>query len=181
MYKLNIYIVLFVLLSFNSSLLPYSGLSDKNIKRVSGKILDAQTKLPLIGANILIKNTNLGSATSIYGTFIITNIPSDKFELMVSMLGYKTEIRKIDLKEVAEELVFELKPAIIEMGAVVVTGTSTLHLYESVPVKTEIITNKLIQLQSACNLAQSLGLQTGVQVENDCNNCNFTQVRILGW
>lgn len=156
--------------------------SDINIKTLAGTVLDAQTKLPLTGANILIKNTNLGSATNEYGTFSITNIPSNKFELMVSMLGYKAEIRKIDLtNESSEELLFELKPSMIEMGAVVVTGTNTPHLYENVPVKTEIITRKLIQQQSACNLAQSLGLQTGVQVENDCNNCNFTQVRILGF
>ncbi|HPN39151.1 MAG TPA: TonB-dependent receptor, partial [Melioribacteraceae bacterium] len=57
----------------------------------------------------------------------------------------------------------------------------TMQLYEKASVKTEIIPQKLIQQQSACNLATALGLQTGVIVENDCNNCNFTQVRILGF
>lgn len=69
----------------------------------------------------------------------------------------------------------------IGMSQVVVTGKNTLHLYWNISVKSEIVPRKLLQQQSACNLAQVLGLQTGVIVENNCNKCNFWQVRILGF
>jgi outer membrane receptor for ferrienterochelin and colicins len=147
---------------------------------ISGRVLDASTKEPLIGANIIVKMTNLGAATDINGYFELKRVPLENPELIISMVGYQSIVFRLNDKN-TENLTFELKPALIEMGSVVVTGTNTLHLYENTSVKTEIVPKKLIQQQSACNLAQALGLQTGVMVENDCNNCNFTQVRILGF
>jgi outer membrane receptor for ferrienterochelin and colicins len=148
---------------------------------ITGKIIDASTKEPLLGANVLIKNTTLGSTTNDEGIFVITNLPSSEMTLVITMVGYKPIEAKAKQNSDPENLVFELKQAMIEMGSVVVTGTNSIHLYENASVKTEIIPKKLIQQQSACNLAQALGLQTGVMVENDCNNCNFMQVRILGF
>jgi len=147
---------------------------------LNGKVLDSNTKEPLIGANIMLVGTNLGTATDINGVFNLNGIPFESFTISVSMIGYKSET--IELKDLQNQsVVIELTQGLIEMGAVVVTGTNTLHLYENTPVKTEIVSKKIIEQQGAYNLAQSLGLQTGVMVENDCNNCNFMQVRLLGF
>ena len=43
-----------------------------------------------------------------------------------------------------------------------------------------MINNKIFDLVSACSLADGLSFQPGVRVENDCQNCGFTQVRING-
>jgi len=43
-----------------------------------------------------------------------------------------------------------------------------------------VITATDIQQRVAVNLAEALIQTTGVRVENDCQNCNFTQVRING-
>jgi outer membrane receptor for ferrienterochelin and colicins len=155
---------------------------ENNPKEISGKIIDADTKEGLVGVNVLIKNTNIGASSDANGRFVIKQIPSYNFEIIITLVGYKSSVHKIDVnRDDITNLLFELRPAMIEMGTVVVTGTSSLHLYENVPVKTEIITKKLINQRNACNLAQALDLQTGIQVENDCSNCNFTQVRILGF
>lgn len=166
--------------SHNAYSIQIKILSEK--KLITGKVVDSKSKEPLIGANIMITGTNIGTATNQNGEFEINNIPDTDFSISISMIGYKSKLINIT-KEVlsANSLEIELSQALIEMGTVVVTGTNSMHLYENVPVKTEIVTKKLMQQQGACNLAQSLGLQTGVMVENDCNNCNFTQVRILGF
>lgn len=151
-------------------------------KTIFGKVLDAKSKEPLVGANILIVGTNIGTATNISGEFEIHYASNTEFYISVSMIGYKSKSIYISVELSSEKPIeIELSQALIEMGTVVVTGTKSMHLYENVPIKTEIVTKKLIQQQGACNLAQSLSLQTGVMVENDCNNCNFTQVRILGF
>ncbi len=181
-YKLvSLYLLLSLLVMSNIS---YSFINEnpsgKNF--VSGIVLDIKSKEPLVGANILVSGTNLGACTDINGKFEIRNIPVSEFSISVSMIGYKSKSIQISQNIVSEKpLEIELSQALIEMGTVVVTGTNSMHLYENVPVKTEIVTKKLMRQQGACNLAQSLGLQTGVKVENDCNNCNFTQVRILGF
>jgi outer membrane receptor for ferrienterochelin and colicins len=148
---------------------------------IKGKIIDAETKEPLAGANVIIKNTNIGVSTNNFGEFTLMGFGKESTKLQVSMVGYKSVEKEIGQINNYDNLIIELKQSLIEMGSVVVTGTNTMQLYEKSSVKTEIIPQKLIQKQNACNLAQALGLQTGVMVENDCNNCNFTQVRLLGF
>ncbi|MBE2278806.1 MAG: TonB-dependent receptor, partial [Ignavibacteriaceae bacterium] len=128
------------------------------------------------------RGTNTGTATDNNGFFSLKNLNIPAVSLTVSIIGYKSEAVKIAGSNYSGDTIFvPLKETLIELGSVVVTGTNNAHLYENVPVKTELVTRKLIQHQGACNLSQALGLQTGVMVENDCNNCNFTQVRILGF
>jgi len=66
------------------------------------------------------------------------------------------------------------------MEEIVVTGTSTPKLYTETPVKTAVVSKKDIEKKGAVSLADSLELMTGVRVEDNCQNCNFTQVRING-
>jgi len=170
---------LLLLILFTSSIIfsmPF------NSYTIRGIIYDSSTKEPLRGVNIYIKNTNLGTTSNDDGSFTIKSIPFNEVQLTISMVGYKSIEKEINLINDTQELLkFELRQSMIEMGSIVITGTNSTHLYEKVTVKTEIIPKKLIQQQSACNLAQALNLQTGVMVENDCSTCNFTQVRILGF
>lgn len=149
---------------------------------LSGIVTDSETGEKLPGVNLLIKNTQMGTTTDLNGKFEMRGIPWNEFEMIVSYVGYKSETIKIKGSgRVFDHLEIGLKSGLIELGAVVVTGTNSAHLYENVPVKTEVVSKKLIDQTGSCNLAQALRLQTGVQVENDCNNCNFTQVRMLGF
>ena len=66
------------------------------------------------------------------------------------------------------------------MEEIVVTGTSTPKLYNEAPVKTFVASKNRIEKRGAISLADSLEIITGVRVENKCQNCNFTQVRING-
>lgn len=43
-----------------------------------------------------------------------------------------------------------------------------------------MLSAKTFNLVNACSLADGLNFQPGVRVENDCQNCGFTQVRING-
>jgi outer membrane receptor for ferrienterochelin and colicins len=63
---------------------------------------------------------------------------------------------------------------------VVVTATRTMRLAESVPVRTEVIGSEAIRASAARTLADAVEYTTGVRVENNCQNCNFSQIRLLG-
>jgi len=58
------------------------------VGKISGKVLDADTKEPLIGANVIIVNTNLGAATDLDGNYFILNITPGTYEVKVSYVGY---------------------------------------------------------------------------------------------
>ena len=51
--------------------------------KLVGKVTDKNTGEPLIGANILLQNTNLGAATDENGEFIIINIPPGVYTVKV--------------------------------------------------------------------------------------------------
>ena len=55
---------------------------------ISGKVTDIQTGEPLIGANIIIMNTNWGAATDVSGLFTIRTIPPGVYSLRASYVGY---------------------------------------------------------------------------------------------
>ena len=48
------------------------------------------------------------------------------------------------------------------------------------PVIVDIISSKKLQNIQACNLADGLSFSSGMRVENDCQTCNYTQLRMNG-
>jgi len=149
--------------------------------KIIGHVIDSQTEAPLSGANVFIDHGIVGSATDKNGDFAIVNAPVGSYKLVASMIGYNPEYKEIDvISGQTVTIDFTLKEGLLEMGAVTVTGTAIPHVFEDVPVKTEVITREIISRTESVDLAEALQLQTGVRVENNCQNCNFTQVRILG-
>jgi len=65
--------------------------------RVTGKILDSQTKEPLIGASVLVKGTSVATSASLNGTFKIT-VPAGGTTLVISYVGYITKEVEINGK-----------------------------------------------------------------------------------
>ncbi len=182
LFKSVFILVLMLSLPLTSSATPAGNMSTTTpAGNIKGKVIDKDTKEPLVGVNVFLDHTNTGAATDENGEYIISNAPVGEWHVAASMMGYQRELRSV-LLSVNETITlnFELKSTILEMGAVVVTGTSTPHLLEDTPVRTEVIPRKLIELKQAVNLAEALSFQTGVRVENNCTNCNFSQVRILG-
>jgi outer membrane receptor protein involved in Fe transport len=56
--------------------------------KISGKITDASTGEPMIGANVVIPDLGKGTATDLEGEFYIINIPVGAYTVKVNMIGY---------------------------------------------------------------------------------------------
>ncbi len=63
---------------------------------------------------------------------------------------------------------------------VVVTATRTPRRLAETPVRVEIVDREVIEQSASRTLADAVERTPGVRVENDCQNCNFSQVRLLG-
>ncbi|MCB2204587.1 TonB-dependent receptor [bacterium] len=150
--------------------------------RIVGRVVDSEEGLPVIGAHIYIDALSRGATSGTDGSFELPELPQGQHTITVSYIGYAGMRREVLVESNRTvELEFSLQPGVHEMGTVVITGSATPYLYTESPVKTEVITHKLIEQTQAVNLAEALSLQTGVSVDNSCQNCNFTQVRILGF
>ncbi|MEW6703039.1 MAG: TonB-dependent receptor [Bacteroidota bacterium] len=66
----------------------YAGTTGK----IAGRIIDVDTKEPLVGVNIIIQGTTLGATTDVEGEFYIINVPPGVYSVKVSMIGYSTQV-----------------------------------------------------------------------------------------
>src|ERR1700761_1721991 len=55
--------------------------------RISGKVIGSDDKLPVIGATVKIKGTNVGVVTDVNGSFVINANTNDV--LVISYIGYQ--------------------------------------------------------------------------------------------
>jgi len=60
---------------------------------LKGKLVDADTKAPLVGANVVVLNSILGAATDMDGVFIIPDVPVGSYALQFIYIGYTTITR----------------------------------------------------------------------------------------
>jgi iron complex outermembrane receptor protein len=91
--------------------------------KITGKVLDAQTGLPLATANIILHNTTIGAISGQDGTFEIMGVPFGEYILQVGYIGYRYE--EISVVLTRSEIVrnIELTPVILPGQEVVVTAT----------------------------------------------------------
>ena len=91
---------------------------------ISGKIIDAATKLPMQAASVFAENTTIGTATTADGTFHL-QLPNGGYDLVVTFTGYQTETKRISTADAGNnDIVIELKQKEKSLEDVVVRSTS---------------------------------------------------------
>lgn len=135
----------------------------QNKGSLEGLVVDAKTGIPLIGANVQVLNTVRGAGTDVDGHYEILDLPPAEYEVRVSMISYKTEVQKIQVKSgVSSSLNFELKETAIEFDPIVVLAGKTKQRLDQTNVSLSVITSKEIERRNPVNLIQALEDAPGV-------------------
>ncbi len=153
---------------------------EKYNKTIEGIVLDKNNN-SIKDAEVFIYEKNISTRTNKSGKFLFKIKGGGSFHIDVykeGYLPYSTKISRIAKRAhiIIPDII--LTRSFIEQ--IVVTGTGTPKLYRETPVKTFIASKDMIEKSGAQSLADSLELVTGVRIEDNCQNCNFTQVRING-
>jgi len=101
-----------------------------NVGKIFGKITDAETGEPLIGANITINETYQGGTTDASGEFVIVNVDPGSYTVTLSYIGYEA-VTLLEVYVTVDNTTYinnELKKQVIE-GAVV-TVVAERHLID---------------------------------------------------
>jgi outer membrane receptor for ferrienterochelin and colicins len=163
--------------------LVFTALSSFLLKAQTGEIEGyIQHKSQALGfANVSIKALGLGTATDEKGRFFFDQLVEGKYQLEVSRLGYSPKSIEVEVKEgQVTSLTVELKPDLINLDGVVVSGTrSEVPVFEA-PVIVSQINNKTFENTQALTLSEGLAFSPGLRLENNCVNCGFTQLRMNG-
>ena len=131
--------------------------------KIVGKIIDRETREPLIAANILLMGTDLGAAADVNGDYLILNVPPGQYTLKISMISYQTVLIK-DVNVVADrttKISAEMESTEFELDQVVITAETPLvqlDLTSSISVMTR---NEIEELPVA-SFTDLLSMQAGV-------------------
>ena len=135
--------------------------------------------IPFLTVRLL--GTNIGTNTDATGHYFLKNIPEGDYEIEISGIGYVPQTRKVKVRKGhTAEVQFELKQDVFQIETVVVTGNKSEVKRRNSSSLVSVVGGQLFDMVGASCLAEGLSFQPGVRVENDCQNCGFTQVRING-
>lgn len=102
---------------------------------VNGVVRDAETRAPLINVNVFLSGTKIGIGTNTNGVFSLRGIPSGKYDVVFSHVGYERVVRSVMLKDSsALTLDIQLKQRIITVSEVEVVGKSADEWRRSLPI-----------------------------------------------
>jgi outer membrane receptor for ferrienterochelin and colicins len=150
-------------------------------EHVTGHVLNKATKEYIPFINISLKGTTLGTVTDATGHYFLKNLPTGKFIMVVSGVGYKTIEKEIDLTSVKSlDMNFEMEEDQIMLESVVVSANRNETNRREAPAIVNIISPKVFENTNSVCLAQGLNFQPGLRVEINCQNCGLPQVRING-
>ena len=90
--------------------------------KLTGKVVDAKTGEPIVGASVSINGTQLGAAVDIDGIYNILNIPPGTYDVTVTGVGYtKTTVRGVLINtNLTTYQNFSVEPASVGLPEVVV-------------------------------------------------------------
>jgi TonB-dependent receptor len=147
--------------------LPVLALGQASIK---GTITDAANSETLIGVNVVVLGTSLGSATDIEGQFRIVGIPARVLNVKISCIGYEPQVKEIDFSKTSDVVLdAQLKSAVILGEEVVVTAQMR---GQNAAINQQITSNSIINVVSEekikelpdANAAEAIGRLPGVSI-----------------
>lgn len=141
---------------------------------VSGKISDARTKEPLIGATVTIKGTTNGNTTDLDGQFKLITGQKLPFTVVVSFVGYQTKEVVIS----ADNAEIQLTEGSNQLADVVITSRRRQESAQDVPIPIAIIGGTRAEDAGAFNVNRLKELVPTVQLY--ASNARNTTLNIRG-
>ena len=91
---------------------------------IIGRVVDASTSRPLMGAQVSLTGTQLGAVTNSDGEYRIPNARPGPYTVNVRLIGFSPASRTVQVEPAETHRVdFELAVSVIKLNEVVVTGT----------------------------------------------------------
>lgn len=121
---------------------------------LSGKVVNAETNDPVVGANIRIDHSLAGCTTNGKGEFTISNLPKGKHLLSVTHVSFLPQKYTANTGE--KDILIKMTESYINLGQVVITGTGTHRRMSNSPVPIQVITAKDLGNANVTSLEDAL-------------------------
>ncbi|HSJ66674.1 MAG TPA: TonB-dependent receptor, partial [Anditalea sp.] len=158
MYLIQSAIKLFISLLF--SLLTVVAMASEPVI-LKGKVVDKISQQSIPGASIYFSELNRGVVTDENGLFEFKFLPEKSLVVQVTFIGYQSIIKKVNLKELEGQLIFEMEESTTTIDEVVVSGAHVMSR-ESSPIVISKMNKTEILMQPSPSLMSALTRTPGV-------------------
>ncbi|WP_317128704.1 TonB-dependent receptor [Hymenobacter fodinae] len=141
-------------------------------RTLTGRVFDATTKEPLVGATVRTPDAQLGTATNATGQFSLT---TDATQVVVSAVGYKPFTLAVPTE--SSGLRVALEPAVEDLQTVVVTASREAQLRTDAPVAISKLSPTVIQDTKPTLLVELINKVPGVVMLNYGNEQHAMGIR----
>ncbi len=131
--------------------------------KISGKVVDANTGEPVIGANVLVVGTSMGAAADVDGSYFIINIPPGVYEVKASSIGYTpVTVQNVRVSvDQTTDLDFSLNEESIQIGEVIVSAQKPIVQNDLTSTEAKVSGDEISMLPLE-DVAAVVNLQAGV-------------------
>ncbi|MEG1545929.1 MAG: TonB-dependent receptor [Bacteroides sp.] len=173
------YITLFMLIFMGINLYANHPLKEGN--RIDGHVIVKGSEENIPYATIQIVGQMGGTVSNEEGQFEFKNLKQGKYKLRVQALGYRAQEKTVEINADFTAVVhFQLEEEAFVTDEIVVSANRNEVSRKIAPVVVNVMGAKLFEAVNSTDLSKSLSFQSGLRVENNCQNCGFPQVRING-
>ncbi|MCK4345936.1 MAG: TonB-dependent receptor [Bacteroidales bacterium] len=146
--------------------------------QISGKIVNEKSGEPLVGVNIVVKNTHTGTASDDQGNFILRANRTPPFTLQFSMIGFHT-YETVVTQPIIDGLEIRLAEKTFMGKEVIVTAPLVKEKVFKATVSLERLDLKEIQESPAAMVYDALAYMKGIDVATQ--GLQFTSVNARGF
>lgn len=141
------------------------------VGQITGRITDAETRQPVVGASVAVKGTAMGDVADDDGVYTILNVPVGTYTLVITAVGYATvEIENVQVSaDLASYHDMEMQQQAADIGEVIrVTAVAPLVTKDKTTTVNVIKRDELLALPTR-GFEQVVGIQNSVVRMNSGN------------
>lgn len=133
-------------------------------QKIGGRVTEAGTQEPILGASIVVKDyPEIGTTTDLDGYYSLDNIPKSASAIEVSYVGMYTQYIAIKSRDTIN---IALKPKVTELDRVIISGVAAETAQEKMTVSVDQVDSEQLNQVPSFNASSSLqGKVSGVAVQ----------------
>ena len=166
------------ILLLSLSVVQSAALHAQNV--VSGKITDAVSGYPLVGASVYVPDLKLGAVSDRDGVYLIRNLPSGAYVLSISMVGYARQVEKVAVKGTISKN-YRLIPSSTALKDVIVTGVPAAMDKQITPYAISTVGYSQLLENTSTNVIDAIAKEPGVSAMTDGQSISKPVIRGLGY
>jgi outer membrane receptor for ferrienterochelin and colicins len=148
-------------------LVPTLASADESLLR--GVVVDAGSGRRMVGANIQVLGTVLGTISDVQGEFVVARVPAGPYRIRISRIGYSEKLVDVELPS-TEIVRIEMNQSTISLNPVIVTADRRPRPLDESSMSVTVLGEAEISARTNLRLDEALEMIPGVYfMEDDIN------------